>query len=147
MGTNYYLHQQTGLPAPDHVVVMHIGKSSAGWCFSLHVMPEQGICDLHDWIALIEKLGPAAKIRDEYGTELLLYELMEIITIRWRDRPVEESVGSYNKFLGSSQTLEEFLNSNHAELGPNNLLRHRLRDRWCVKQGSGTWDCLTGEFS
>jgi hypothetical protein len=149
MGTNYYLHQQTGLPAPDDEIVLHIGKSSGGWCFSLHVMPERGINDLQDWIALIEKLGPLAKIRDEYGTELLLYELMEIITIRWMDRSVEESVRRSGGAGGlyTMSVLQEFLDLNKAELGPNNLLRHRIHDRWCVKHGSGTWDCILGEFS
>ena len=66
MGTNYYsvkrdiehlvmmdfydLHERCyDLDGND---VLHIGKSSSGWCFSLHVIPEQGINSLQDWVKL-----------------------------------------------------------------------------------------------
>ena len=148
MGTNYYLYQKTSLPEPDHETELHIGKSSAGWCFALHVIPERGIHDLRDWIALIESLGADARIEDEYGHTLLLYELMEIITIRWRNITVEESFkqGKASGFYEDIDCLEKFLHINNAQLGPNNLLRHQL-SKWCIKHGSGTWDCMPGEFS
>ena len=43
MGTNYYFEDSSevceccGRGAES----LHIGKSSGGWCFSLHVMPER----------------------------------------------------------------------------------------------------------
>jgi hypothetical protein len=58
MCTNYYLKHPDGL-------YLHIGKSSAGWCFSLHVMPEAGINSLDEWRSLF--CDPYALIQDEYG--------------------------------------------------------------------------------
>ena len=41
MGTNYYLHKKPPCEACGHEPApLHIGKSSGGWCFSLHVIPE-----------------------------------------------------------------------------------------------------------
>lgn len=65
MGTNYYLEpkppcQCCGRPFEQ----LHIGKSSAGWCFALHVIPERGIKDLDDWVRIWSQ--PEARIVDEY---------------------------------------------------------------------------------
>ena len=59
MGTNYYLVTEEGRK--------HIGKSSGGWCFSLHVYPEEDINDLQDWIPFWNQLTPDKHIEDEYG--------------------------------------------------------------------------------
>ena len=148
MGTNYYLHQQTSLPEPDHEIVLHIGKGSTGWCFSLHVMPEREINDLSDWLALIERRGGLAVIKDEYGDEVQLQELIDIITDRRRDVSVEESFNSGKKtgWYQHHKDFKDYLDRSHADVGPNNLLRHRLSGT-VVRHGSGTWDCVLGEFS
>lgn len=39
-----------------------------------------------------------------------------------------------------------FLASNHAEPGPNGLLRHKIGP-YCLGHGEGTWDLMPGEFS
>ena len=132
MGTNYYLHTKApcktcGRPFDR----LHIGKSSYGWCFTLHVIPEEGIVDLPDWQKLWKKRG--AFIVDEYGDRVSKEKMMEIITEReWKGgqagwRPAEFA-------------------RNYAVAGPNGLARHRL-DGFCIKHGAGTWDCLVGEFS
>lgn len=136
MGTNYYLHE--GPPCPHCGAVKgeckHIGKSSAGWCFSLHVEPSEGISDLADWRELWSQ--PGATIVDEYGETIEPAEMEEIITARrWK----------YHDPVGY-ESWEEFHRLNGSEPGPNNLLRHRIGSH-CVKHGAGTWDCIPGEFS
>jgi hypothetical protein len=131
MGTNYYAYDpseyceycgRTGDPR-------HIGKSSAGWCFSLRVYPDEGINTLDDWKGYLrDKI-----IRDEYGRRVSLDEMLKCITERSRRR--EELIS------------EEILSRNHAELGPNGLLRSRVDDRFCIGHGEGTWDYIVGEFS
>jgi len=130
MGTNYYLHQKPdceccGRPFEP----LHIGKSSGGWCFSLHVMPDDNIHDLDDWRN--EWAKPGAFIRNEYGEKVSIAEMELIITVRSGKKPPEWSPGEYR--------------SNYGEPGPNNLVRHAIGE-YCIKHGSGTWDCCTGEF-
>lgn len=122
MGTNYFLRPADGSDA------LHIGKSSFGWCFSLHVMPERGIHDLDDWLPLFE----AGEIRDEYGRTLSAQEMIGTITKRSADR-------------GAAPFMPDWLASNHAEPGPNGLARHKVGP-FCLKQGAGTWDCIEGDF-
>ena len=83
MGTNYYLHQKPdckccGRPFEP----LHIGKSSGGWCFSLHVMPDDGISTLDDWRTLWN--APGAFIRDEYGEVIDTEDMEHVITKRSR---------------------------------------------------------------
>lgn len=133
MGTNYYL-QLPGTDACKHcgrsddAEKLHIGKSSVGWCFSLHVIPERGIYDLADWLPLFERY----EICDEYGDALTAQDMVEYITAR-----------SWSSVYERGET---WYVSNHAEPGPNGLARHRIGCH-CVKHGDGTWDCITGEFS
>lgn len=52
MGTNYYAEYQPPCPTCGRQdPPLHIGKSSAGWCFSLHVIPELGLNDWPEWEA------------------------------------------------------------------------------------------------
>lgn len=122
MGTNYYYHANKTNYCPHcgrgDDEPKHIGKSSAGWCFALHVYPEDGIHDLLDWERLFDE--PNAVIKNEYGEVIKRLEMVQIITKR-----------SWIGTLGP---------------GPNNLLRCRLGDG-CIKHGEGTWDCVVGEFS
>lgn len=134
MGTNYYLR----LPGTnackhcgrsDNAEDLHIGKSSHGWCFSLHVIPERGINDLDDWLPLFERY----LIRDEYGEAITPREMLNIITKRGNPR-------------GAAVHSPEWYASNGAEPGPNGLARHRIGSH-CVKHGVGTWDCIPCDFS
>jgi hypothetical protein len=132
MGTNYYLHDRPdceccGRPFP----AKHIGKSSGGWCFSLHVDPDERINGLSDWEALWSV--PGALIRDEYGTRISVEEMRRIILERSHPR--------------GGLPGPDWLQQNSASPGPNGLVRHKLDGRHCVGHGDGTYDLITGEFS
>ncbi len=141
MGTNYYLYQKPdcescGRPHES----LHIGKSSGGWCFSLHVIPEKGIHTLEDWQKLWEQ--PQAIIKNEYGEIVSPKQMLEWITGR-QGRAQWKGGWSFEPYYSSES---EFHERNNSERGPNGLLRHRL-GRYCVAHGEGTWDYITGEFS
>lgn len=81
MGTNYYWRTGNGeCPTCGHVDQedLHIGKSSFGWVFSLHVTPE--LRTLDDWKEFF-KISEG-KIVDEYENEISLEGLMKIIMER-----------------------------------------------------------------
>lgn len=84
MGTNYYLHQKPDCECCGRSFEpLHIGKSSGGWCFSLHCLPQDGINTLDDWRALWAASG--AYIRNEYGERVSIAEMELVITVRsWR---------------------------------------------------------------
>ena len=125
MGMNYYLHTKPPCACCRRPYApLHIGKSSAGWCFALHVIPEEGINDLEDWRALW--LQPGARIEDEYGDPVNADMIEGVITER--------------------VTEQHFHRKNHSQRGPNWLLRHAIGNG-CVKHGDGTWDCVEGDFS
>ena len=86
MSTNYYLYTKPDCECCGRPFErLHIGNSSTGWCFSLHVIPEDGINTLNDWRALWS--DPGVHVRDEYGDRIQLDELEKIITQRdWRGK-------------------------------------------------------------
>jgi hypothetical protein len=109
----------------------HIGKSSVGWCFALHVYPEDGINGLDDWKRRFEI--PGSGIFDEQHRRLTVAEMLWIIT----DRGFEGAVVDV-----------DFLRINHAVRGPNGLLRTRRDGKLCIghADNDGTWDLMIGEF-
>src|ERR1035438_3118957 len=132
MGTNYYLHENICPHCGRGDEPLHIGKSSGGWCFALHVIPELGLNTLNDW----EKRwrGAQAVIKNEYGDAIP--SSMMIATIVSRNHA---SIGG----LGAS-----WYEQNHAEPGPQGLARHKIGAAGgCVGHGEGTWDYIQGEFS
>lgn len=142
MGTNYYYQPPLKNCCPtcgrgDAEEEIHIGKSSAGWVFSLHVTDE--IPNLEAWKA---KWAEGGTIRDEYGEVISTEEMLRCITERkWPGS--EEPPHGY-------ATYEAFLQCNHAIRGPNGLLRHRPNPRYRsddVVHGEGTWDMFRGNFS
>lgn len=142
MGTNYYLHQKPDCECCGRSYEpLHIGKSSGGWCFSLHVMPEDGIHTLDDWRALWS--APGAYIRNEYGERVSSEELERIITERRNDRGWDDRQWSIMGY-GSEANFHLY---NHSERGPFGLLRHKIDGRHCIGHGEGTWDYIVGEFS
>jgi hypothetical protein len=123
MGTNYYVKHADGK-------TLHIGKSSGGWCFSLHVIPEKNLNTLDDWKYFLNKRN--TKITNEYEETLTLKQLLSTIEDRkWNRVPGRE----FNYDL------------NGAEPGPNGLVRHIIDGIHCVGHGSGTWDYIAGTFS
>lgn len=74
MGTNYYLTEQTCACCgrQEH---QHIGKSSAGWTFSL-----SGASGLRSWHEWKDKLTTSTgEINDEYGNNITPYELITLV--------------------------------------------------------------------
>lgn len=142
MGTNYYMEFDKCPCCGERKDSIHIGKSSAGWCFSLHVYPENNINTLDDWVGLLLKTVPSqAVIKDEYGDEETIIDMVEIIKNRsFPFRPAEDIPYGYSSW-------EECYRLNHAEPGPNNLMRHKVDGTHCIGHGEGTWDYIVGEFS
>lgn len=130
MGTNYYWHEKDACVTCGHQEPpKHIGKSSAGWVFALHIYPEEDIMDLYDWTPLFSK--PGTVIKDEYGSAVTPAEMLGVIMLRWRDKPPEDFRWD----------------ENGAMLGPNNLIRAKSTAYRIAQHGAGTWDCHTGDFS
>lgn len=82
MGTNYYWSQPPCAHCGRSDPRIHIGKSSAGWAFSLHVYPDDGINSLDDWEAKFK----SGQIHDEYGKRLMPDEMVERIAVRHHPR-------------------------------------------------------------
>jgi hypothetical protein len=126
MGTNYYFYETNTDEG------LHIGKSSAGWTFSLRLHHELGITSLHEWRY---RWFPHGIIRNEYDEVLTPKEMLHIIMDRSlhaeTDRPVDL----------------EFLRKNQAVRGPHGLLRHRVDNNFCIGHGPGTWDYMARDFS
>jgi hypothetical protein len=138
MGTNYYLESHA-CPHCGHVKEkIHIGKSSHGWMFDLHIYPGGArrqhsddednedllvIRELDDWERLFR--SPQWIIKDEYGAVVPLDELLERITNR-----------------AGTTTSKSYVPCG-TEVGINNL--------WylaCDPLGArGTYVLVTGEFS
>ena len=141
VGTNYDWRSKICLTCGHAAEERHIGKSSGGWCFALHVYPEEGIQSLADWMKKWAE-DPHGVIRNEYD-EIVPTEDM-ISTITRRSWPVGDDVAPSLKWF----------EANHAEPGPYGLARHKI-DRGrageygsgCIEHGEGTWDLITGEFS
>lgn len=136
MGTNYYLHEKP--PCREcgrEYEPLHIGKSSGGWCFALHVIPGE-IDDLPDW----EARWTRGEIRNEYGDILTPEDMRAVILARAEITGVVDPPPFYRSW-------DEFHEKNSSEPGPAGLLRHRLNPAHCIRHGAGTYDCIIGEFS
>ena len=132
MGTNYYIEPKAPcVTCGREFEREHIGKSSAGWCFSLHVDPERGITDLPDWEDRWTKDG--AQIVDEYGKKISPEEMRAVILARvWPHKANDDP---------------RWLTENHAVPGPFGLARHAIDGRHCIGHGKATYDLITGDFS
>ncbi len=138
MGMNYYLVPNCCVHCGRGDAPIHIGKSSAGWCFSLHVTDEYE--SLEYWILQFNSEG--AKIVDEQGGIFTPNEMIRKITERRRPGGND---GTFPVPFGY-ESWEEFFEQNNAELGPNGLVRSRIGGS-CIGHGAGTWDLITGDFS
>ena len=138
MGTNYYLYKNVCEHCGRGDGPIHIGKSSAGWCFGLHVDSEIGVNSLDDWKCVWSQ--PGSVIKDEYGEVISPSRMLQVITERSWPKRNFTSGGFY-------RDEQHFMESNHAVRGPKNLVRHAI-DGWsCIGHGEGTWDLCKGEFS
>lgn len=144
MGTNYYFVVNP-CPHCGHQDKFHIGKSSAGWYFALHVGVEGAelvvlgirVRCLADW----ERVWVSGKgrIETEYGEVCSVVELRQEVTERsWECRHA---------------ITDDVLRRNYAEPGVNGLLRAATAPSpyahpSCVGHGeeNGTWDLMVGVF-
>jgi hypothetical protein len=127
MGTNYYWEQPACDAcgrAPERI---HIGKSSSGWCFALHVTDQ--IRSYGEWVRVFDTPG---RIVDEYGDVIPTSTMLDIISER--------------RGHGGPPPTEAWLANNYAVPGPRGLVRHQLGP-YCLGHGEGTWDLVPGEFS
>lgn len=156
MGTNYYLvyneKEAATCPCCGHETIkskeLHLGKSSSGWTFSLHVYPDVSIRNWNDiQLECLHAIGKGGWIKDEYGTAVEWEMFVNIVTERGSDNTIDEMVEKNNR-LGFSTvgSVGYYLAYNMAVRGPNNLLRHKI-DQYCVGHGEGTYDYIVGEFS
>ena len=136
MGTNYYLHAPKCFHCgKEEEPPLHLGKSSIGWCFGLHVYPEDGI---NNWQQMWSKIDYLTKdhnyeIRDEYGG---FVDNGKFFSIVW-DRS-----GKPDKLFD-----KQWLKDNYAKPGPYGLARHVLLAGHCIGHGEGPFDYIIGEFS
>lgn len=115
----------------DYYHVLHIGKSSCGWHFSLCIYPAIGINNLDDW----KKVWSSGdcKIYAEYGEEISQEELLSYIVDRQglgekdeakilkQNNDMVEKEGIGRRF----DTYEQYLSYNGAVRGKNGLWEHR----------------------
>ena len=134
MGANYYVRYNE-CECCGRFEEYHIGKSSAGWCFSLHINPDDGINNLED----MEDLMAHGRIFDEYGMEYTFDEMIDVITNRYRRKKEGRPYG-YTSW-------GDFYEKNRAQAGPFGLLRHKINGLHCIGHGEGAWDYIVGEFS
>lgn len=127
----------------DYYVRLHIGKSSAGWCFGLRCMPQRGINGLEDWKKIFAI--PGAIIKDEDGDVVSEEEFENRVKNKsscfWRDGMTREEfeaqeIARHNEAADHLHTImrtqrvntyDEYLRSPElggAKRGPRGLLRH-----------------------
>lgn len=120
MGTNYYFEDKycgecnRGYQNQR----LHIGKSSFGWNFALHIIPEEKISELDDWMLLFQK--PHSRIVDEYNEVITAEQMVKIICER-------EDWGAM-------------------AVPPGKLKRHEIDKSHCIAHGKGSYDLMIGWF-
>jgi len=146
MGTNYYLHKGkqpcTCCNLSSDRDPTHIGKSSYGWTFALHVLPELGITSLESWLKFIEKDGPNT-IFNEYG---------EIVSIdEFKDIVLKRGNGNYcmSNDDADKRRTHEYGKPVIYHPVQSTLRRHNVDGEFCVGHGpdDATYDLIRGHFS
>ena len=81
MGTNYYAAGEATCNNPSHTPQLHVGKSSGGWKFGFHGIPDHEP-PLTSWRAWREFLAGRV-ITDEYDREVPLDEFVNVVEKRY----------------------------------------------------------------
>lgn len=121
----------------------HIGKSSAGWTFALHVAgkyddPIFDVNGLEDWSYWF--LRDDFYVADEYGRVVSPSNIMGIICRRsWRNEYADRE----RELLGEV----EYFRQRGGVPGPDGLARSRIDGHHCIGHGPGAYDYITGDFS
>lgn len=83
MGTNYYQLidrcEHCGRARENR----HIGKSSAGWTFSFHAIPEDNVNSYQDWL---REFAISPWIQDEYGDLITVEDFKKMVEAK-RESP------------------------------------------------------------
>jgi len=144
---------------------LHIGKSSAGWCFGLHIYdyndyrlndlfgaledfdPRSGppvsvlkrsIVDLDRWIPLFEKYGCV----DEYNKDVSAEDMLAVI----RDRSWLGNENAPTRRIPI--TYAEAIDAGGGDIDQaSGLIRRRIDPDHCIGYGPGPWDYCKGDFS
>ena len=125
MSTNYFARINLG--GPFHKI--YIGKSSAGWCFALHVTDE--ITSLDDWRKVWDQ--PSVTIVDEYGETVTPEEMLTKITDR--------------SWSGRCDHGSRWWDQNHAVSGPRGLARQTHNATLPPNPETDTYTLISGDFS
>jgi hypothetical protein len=122
MGTNYYMERGVCPHCDKSEFEFHIGKSSMGWAFTLHVYPggDSG------WADSPETKGFPPRTWEEWKTELMV--------------PGTRVVNEY----GDCVAFDEFVET--VEARGTSFRRHDI-GQFCLSHGEGSWDNCTGVFS
>lgn len=142
MGTNYYLHKGEqpckccGISTDRNP--KHIGRSSYGWNFALHVLPEIDINTFADWIQLIG--SNQYTIMDEYDEIISLDQLKEIVLNRGTDQWCPQTLPPIDR----RSTYPIRYHPKYAT-----LRQHIIDGDFCIAHGpdDATYDCIIGIFS
>jgi hypothetical protein len=128
---------------------LHIGKSSKGWAFALHVFTEVERqedhslpANLEDWVQGWFKTS-TNRIVDEYGDTYSVGELLTIIC----DRPLDLYGVNSDRVPYGFSSWGEFFDKNCAEPGQDGFIHSRVGLGGCVGHGEGPWDLIATEFS
>jgi len=138
MGTNYYVEAEIGDACPvckhrkEIEKELHIGKSSRGWCFALHSIPELGLTNWHNWQVFLKDKS----IKNEYREQITLDELSDIVLNRSRTPCWDHPPLAYTSW-------EKFHELNHSMEGPNGMIRSARNDG---HGGDEPWDLYENEF-
>jgi hypothetical protein len=95
MSTNFYGYRAGESHVHDRGV--HLAQSAIGWEMLLQARPEDGITDIHSWL---RQLDTFEVIRDEYGRELSVDELLEWVENRLgrKNRITDSSMSDYRQY-------------------------------------------------
>lgn len=115
----------------DYYHVLHIGKSSFGWHFSLCIYPAIGINSLEDWKKVWS--SGSCKIYTEYDEEISEEEIMSYIVDRqYSGEKDEAKILKHNNDMAEKEgighrfsTYEQYMSYNGAMRGKNGLWAHR----------------------
>ena len=116
----------------EYEYLIHIGKNSAGWHFSLCIYPELEINNLDDWKEIFNN----CIIVDEYNDVITSEEMLSIINKEYdkqnpRDEETElKSINNFNDRLGYRlyDSYDDLLKDNSAERGLYGLWAHKYGD-------------------
>lgn len=139
MGTNYYFVQNVCAHCQRGDERLHIGKSSFGWVFALHVRSDRDFDhrypeDLEGWRKRWAQ--PDSYIVNEYGDLVHPSNMEQTVSGRtgkvgepnpWSEHATRANYAEWDEKVGLFRTVPDGIH--------------------CVANGKGTWDLHIGDFS